>query len=77
MKLESLKSEKFNTLNSNRMSKIQAGQNVATNGHMYMNNGAPDFSSRDINVYNDVTGKLSTQIFWTADGTKHVMSVTL
>ncbi|MCT2563652.1 hypothetical protein [Chryseobacterium herbae] len=77
MKLESLQSEKFTTLNINQMSTIKAGQNVATNGHMFMNNGAPDFTNKDINVYNDTTGKLVTQIYWTADGTKHVVSVTL
>ncbi|UOU97266.1 hypothetical protein MUU74_12265 [Chryseobacterium daecheongense] len=77
MKLETLKSEKFKALGNNEMSTVKAGQNVATNGHMFMNNGTPDWTNKDINVYNDDTGKLTTQIYWTADGTKHVVSVTL
>ena len=77
MKLENLKSSKFEEITSNQMSKIRGGQNVNTNVGIFMNNGHPEFSSHDVNVYNESTGQLLTQIFWGEDGTKHVISVTL
>ncbi|SEW06255.1 hypothetical protein SAMN05421841_0851 [Chryseobacterium wanjuense] len=77
MKLESLTSEKLEPLTNNQMSKIRGAGNVATNSGIFMNNGHPEFSSHDVNVYNDSTGQLLTQVFWGEDGTKHVISVTL
>ncbi|MFN1216054.1 hypothetical protein ACKW6Q_03610 [Chryseobacterium kwangjuense] len=75
MKLQTLKSEKFEALTADKMSIIKGGYNVGTGGGVGYYQGREVNISSDINVYNDDTNRWTTQILYLADGRKVVISM--
>ncbi|WP_139785417.1 hypothetical protein [Chryseobacterium phocaeense] len=75
MKLESLKSEKFEAMTADKMSVIKGGYNVATGGGPAYYQGREISTTSDINVYNNDTNHWTTQILYLKDGSKIVISM--
>lgn len=75
MKLESLKSSKFEAMTNSQMKLIKGGYNVNTTGGPAYYQGRLVNTTSDVNVYHDDTNHWQTQILYLEDGSKIVISM--